>query len=808
MTISYLTGDPRPEEAAESGEMPPADRRESDVRWLRPVPRDLRKAAARPRDWPGPGPIDLRVHDLPHASSTTEWWYMNGHLTTEDNRRFSVFVAFFRQVKGRDPLTRRFQYVHSITWAITSVDDEKYVHYSGVDRTAPEEGLKRIRRGLGAKDAKLNRALAEVLERGHVPAPDRVFEGRVFVNLERLELEYSGDSFKKQDDGSYKLKLGKDKLRAGCELTFVPQKAPVRHGKDGVVKGSDDEDMFYYFIPRCELRGTLAYEGVEHRVAQGQGWYDHEFGVGQLDSDEDEADQHLPEAEKKARFEQRREDKEHRAVAWNWLSTQFDDGSELSCYPELYVKTNRSAGNYAIAIDRDGNRVSHDDMSLEPTEFWQSTQTFFEYPVGWHVSIPSAGIELDVRAAFHDQEFITLISKPSFWEGRVEVEGTIRGRTVRGVGFVERNGFTPFEDLDGYFEAVGKVVRQSVARVLPTTPDYETALNLVASDARPQYLDGLDLEQYGRTLLKPIREITDRGGKGWRSYAAITCCDIVGGDSRKFVEWLAMPELMHVGSLIVDDVEDRSVVRRGGPTAHVLYGEAHAINSGTAAYFITQKLLANSKYLSDADRLKIYDLYFEAMRAGHAGQAIDIDGFDHLLPGVVESGDAATLERRVLAVHRLKTAAPAGCLARMGAVAGGGSEAQIESLGLFFEALGLAFQIIDDVLNLRGFKGDLKSKGEDVQQGKITLPVAKALARLELEDRRWLYETLKSKPEDPAVIGRVIDLLESVGAIDACARHARDIVEEAWQALEPYAEDTLAKMMLRAFSWHILERHY
>ena len=67
-------------------------------------------------------------------------------------------------------------------------------------------------------------------------------------------------------------------------------------------------------------------------------------------------------------------------------------------------------------------------------------------------------------------------------------------------------------------------------------------------------MDGVDLEQYARTLIHPIREIIDRGGKAWRSYAALTCCDIVGGDSRKFVEWLAMPELMHVGSLIVDDV--------------------------------------------------------------------------------------------------------------------------------------------------------------------------------------------------------------------------------------------------------------
>ena len=93
------------------------------------------------------------------------------------------------------------------------------------------------------------------------------------------------------------------------------------------------------------------------------------------------------------------------------------------------------------------------------------------------------------------------------------------------------------------------------------------------------------------TLITPIREIADRGGKSWRSYAALACCDVVGGDSRKFAQWLAMPELMHVGSLIVDDVQDKSTVRRGGPRCHVMHGEPIAINAGTAAYFMTQHLL-------------------------------------------------------------------------------------------------------------------------------------------------------------------------------------------------------------------------
>src|SRR6185503_7691617 len=168
---------------------------------------------------------------------------------------------------------------------------------------------------------------------------------------------------------------------------------------------------------------------------------------------------------------------------------------------------------------------------------------------------------------------------------------------------------------------------------------------------------------------------------------ALACCDVVEGDSRKFVKWLAMPELLHVGSLIIDDVQDRSTVRRGGPACHLVHGEPLAINAGTAAYFITQRLLQTGE-VSPARRLRLYDLYFEAMRAGHAGQALDLDGPSSIMDDVVESGDASALERRVLATHRLKAAVPAASLARMGAVAGGGTDAQIDAVGDFFEALG------------------------------------------------------------------------------------------------------------------------
>jgi geranylgeranyl pyrophosphate synthase/predicted secreted hydrolase len=759
-----------------------------------------------PSDWPEDGSIDLSIHDRPHASSTTEWWYQNGHLEA-GGQRYSFFAAFFRQVKGYDEKTRAPLYAHSLTWALFDPEEGVSHTVSRVDQSAPQEGMKRVRRGLGGKDHKLNRALQEILERGHVPTPDRMFDGRVFVHQDKLHLQYGPDTFRKLDDGRYELKLKDKKKNVGLSIVLTPKKPPVRQGDNGVVRGSGDESMFYYFIPRCEVTGTVTHRGATHEITKGQGWYDHEFGVGEREDVDDAAEAKLDDESRKRIHAERRAGYEKRQVAWDWLSTQFDDGTELSVYSELYVNIPKMAGLWAVLIDQEGKSQLHTDVTIEATENWRSTQTFFEYPVKWRVRVPSANIDIEAEAAFEDSEFITLISKPSFWEGRMHVRGTVRGKQVTGLGVLERSGYASYEDLEGFFEEVGKVVRRSVERVLPRQPDYKQARSLIASEAREQYMRGVDVDQYARTHIHPIREIVDRGGKGWRSYAAITCIDIVGGDSRKFVEWIALPELMHVGSLIVDDVEDKSETRRGGKTAHLMYGEGQAINSGTAAYFIGIHLL-DSKLISDGDKLRTYDLYFEALRAGHAGQAIDIDGFEYMLPEVVKSGDSSLLEERVMAVHRLKTAAPAGCLARMGAIAGGGTEAQIEGLGRFFEDLGLAFQIIDDVLNLRGFKGNLKAKAEDIVQGKVTLPVAKALSRLPQREREWLWDTLKTKPEDPKVVGAIVEKLEACGAIEACADQARALVESGWKTLEPTVEDSLSKLLLRAFGWYVLERHY
>jgi len=743
----------------------------------------------RPRDWPQPGPIDLGVHDAPHASSHTEWWYVNAHALTRSGRSVSLFASFFRIVTGQDEATKAPVHAHSVTWALTDVDGKRYQPDSRVDPDAPRLGLKKVERGEGTKDVRLRRAIREVLVKGRVPYPDQLLKNAGFCDPRRLDLDFDGQRFTKRGDGSYALALWNPHTKGGASLHLLPCKDPIRHGIDGIVPSPDGADMFYYFIPRCDLRGSVTIDGTDEEIVGGSAWYDHEFG---------RHPPHEPGATEPVK----------RDIAWSWIAVQLEDGREISAYVLVDAKTNAPAGERVMVIDREGGARGYEGPIFVGTGTpWRSTRTFHEYPVAWRLASAEAGLELHVEAAFSDQEFITVISKPAFWEGRVDVTGTLAGEAVRGVGYVERSGFGGIDSLDQFFSSVGKSVRASVQALIPFEPTWEQARDLIASSEHPEYMEGVDLPQFVRTMARPVREITDRGGKSWRSYAALACCDVVGGDSREFVQWLAMPELLHVGSLIVDDVEDRSTVRRGGPTTHLIYGEPLAINAGSACYFMGQKLLVGPK-MSDTMKLRLYDLYFQALRAGHAGQAFDLEGPADMMDAAVAQGDWQAIERRVLCVHRLKTAVPAGTLARMGAVAGRATEAQIEGLGRFFEAVGLAFQVIDDVLNLRGFEGNLKDRGEDIQHGKVTSPVAKAVGLLDRQARVALWQVVKSRPQDPEIVTQTIDLLESCGAIRACEEQARQMVEDAWREIDPLVEDSLQKLMLRAFGWYVLERHY
>lgn len=804
--------------------------------------------AARP-DWPAAfGPIDLVLHDRPHESSATEWWYYNTHLKTSAGREFSAFVCFFRVVKHIDRKTGRKYFAHALNWAITDVEAGKYYQDSLLDNDSPAMIKKILEREGEIEDPRLKKAMMEMLDKGNVPLPDRMFNPKrpTKVANDKLAIDFE-DATVGKDGSRYVVKAALPDGSVGLDLVFDPSKPAIRHGLNGVVKGHNNDDMFYYFIPRCRVSGGLTVGGRRHGVT-GAGWYDHEFGGVEQGLDEDEAaaagvtdggssSDEAAEAEGASTpasggaggveaaagdvetkvSEEKGAHTPSNQYAWNWAACQLDNGCELTAAVLVDPRDGHLMETRAVVIDRDGKRTQPTDLTLEGLNKWMSVRTFCEYPTQWRLRIPSAGVDLRLSATFDDQEFMTVIAKPAFWEGRIDVTGTFANKEVTGTGFVERNGFSTLSKLTTFFKGVGKTVRAAVQRVYPDMPTYEEARLLVADEETDRYMEGVPCDRLQEHLLQPVRAIADRGGKSWRSYSLLACVDCVGGDSRDFIDWLAMPEFMHVGSLIVDDIQDRSETRRGGPCAHLMYGEPLCINAGTAAYFQGQKMLSLPN-LDDKRMVRVYDMYFMALRAGHAGQALDIAGLDYLMDDVVATGDVVVAEERILAIHRLKTAAPAGQLARMGAVAGHGEEAQVEAIGEYFEAVGLAFQIMDDVLNLRGLYTNeadrqkavmLKNLGEDITCGKVTIPVVKAMGLLKTrEERAELWRTVASKPSDPEVVQRVIDQLEGLGAIDACVEQATEMVEAAWAKLDPIVPDAFCKIMLRSFGWFVIERNY
>lgn len=739
-----------------------------------------------PLTWPTKGPIDLAVHDLPHHESVIEWWYQNCHVTSTDGRKFSLFASFFRLATGKDKHSENCTYAHSVIWSLSDVEEKKYYMDSLVDPDTPVHALKIMKKNeessQGSKS--IRRAIKEVYEKGNIPLPDRLLKNHAKIGNNNFSLEYDENSFKKDASGNYQLQLQNPVSEVACRLTFVPLTEPVRHGNNGLVGKVGRGDMFYYFIPKCGVSGEIQIGSNTYKV-EGNGWYDHQFSRP---------------ADETTTFEFKGD------MAWNWISLQLDNGCQISGY-DLFDNTDngKHVGGTMIIIDADGKIINEENYSFFPEYHWTSSRTFMSYPVSWRLEIPTQNIFLSITADFAEQEFVTILSAPAFWEGRVNASGSFMVKEVSGAGYVEINGFDTKESIESFLKAIGKATQRATESLLPVNPTDDQFHRLVNSPLGIRFFTPEDKEQYVSSVIKPIREVVDRNKKAWRSYVFLASIDIVGGNSQPFIDWLAMPELIHTGSLIVDDVQDKSDTRRGGMALHHLYGEPLAINAGNVCYFVGE-LFTHTPQLPENIRLKVYELFFEMMRAAHAGQAMDISGLHSLMPDAVSTGSSSSLEKRIYTIHRLKTAAPACTLVKMGGLIGNGKHEEIEALCNFFDAIGVAYQIMDDVLNLQGFDGDLKDKGEDITAGKITMPVAKAMSLLPLDKREYVWKTIQAMPTDKTTIESVIIILQNCGAIEACRLEAEKLLETAWKHVDEVFPDSFFKVRLRAFGWFVLQK--
>ncbi|QDS93509.1 Farnesyl diphosphate synthase [Roseimaritima multifibrata] len=205
-------------------------------------------------------------------------------------------------------------------------------------------------------------------------------------------------------------------------------------------------------------------------------------------------------------------------------------------------------------------------------------------------------------------------------------------------------------------------------------------------------------------------------GKRLRPALVLMAAEACGGDVQQVVPAAIAVEMIHAYSLIHDDLPamDNDALRRGRPTCHIQFGEATAILAGDALLTNAFEVLA-TRFEPASERATAV-----AMLATAAGRSALVGGqMDDL---AAETDGDHTLER-LQAIHRRKTGALFNVSLQLGALSAGASDAQRKALQDYGDALGLAFQVIDDILDHGGHSAELgKETGRDAARGKLTYP--------------------------------------------------------------------------------------
>jgi geranylgeranyl diphosphate synthase type II len=222
-------------------------------------------------------------------------------------------------------------------------------------------------------------------------------------------------------------------------------------------------------------------------------------------------------------------------------------------------------------------------------------------------------------------------------------------------------------------------------------------------------------------VVEAMRYSLFAGGKRFRPILCLAAAEAVGAEIEAAMPAACALEMIHTYSLIHDDLPamDDDDLRRGKPTSHVVFGEALAILAGDGLLTEAFVLLSDYHTLLPERALKLIGVIARAAsyRGMVGGQVVDM----------LSQNKPADLET-VQQMHSRKTAALISAAAESGALAGSGSHDQVEALARYGRAVGLAFQIADDILDIEGETEVLgKTAGSDVARGKVTYPAAVGL---------------------------------------------------------------------------------
>ncbi|MEM6372676.1 MAG: polyprenyl synthetase family protein [Pseudomonadota bacterium] len=277
------------------------------------------------------------------------------------------------------------------------------------------------------------------------------------------------------------------------------------------------------------------------------------------------------------------------------------------------------------------------------------------------------------------------------------------------------------------------------------------------------------------------RHLVDAGGKRLRPMMTLAAAHVCGYRGPYHVHLAATVEFIHTATLLHDDVVDESAQRRGRPTANLLWDNKSSVLVGDYLFSRSFQLMTET---GNMDVLRILSDASATIAEGEVLQ-------------MTAAQDLATDEAIYLQVVRGKTAALFSAATQVGGVIAGAEDPIVRALYDYGDALGIAFQIVDDLLDYQGQSSATgKNVGDDFRERKLTLPVIKAVAKADAEERAFWSRTIEKGRQEESDLDHALALLHRHGALEETRLDAIAWADKAKTALAPVPGHVLRDMLI------------
>ena len=275
--------------------------------------------------------------------------------------------------------------------------------------------------------------------------------------------------------------------------------------------------------------------------------------------------------------------------------------------------------------------------------------------------------------------------------------------------------------------------------------------------------------------------LVEAGGKRLRPMLTLASARMCGYDGPYHVHLAATVEFIHTATLLHDDVVDESTQRRGRPTANLLWDNKSSVLVGDYLFARSFQLMV------ETGSIRVLDILANASATIAEGEVLQLSA----------SQDLRTGEDTYLKIVRGKTAALFSAATEVGGVIAGQSEDVVQALFNYGDALGIAFQIADDLLDYQGDSGATgKNVGDDFRERKLTLPVIKAVAAADAEERAFWSRTIEKGKQEEGDLSHAISLLKKHGTLEATRQDANAWAGKAKDALSVLPDSDLRSMLI------------